>query len=379
MAVECRIVSKKVRAAMRYLLNLPLLAALFGIWWLVKFRLLDDEPGLGPSLAVAIGTISCWVLVAVVLAGCILTGAFDWLQMQSRGGSFALVLGVFGLVTLLSLASIGIAMEAAPSIRAWQMTTAPAARLVTIGIPVVLLTYSACLINGPTIWRMMTGWQYGVLMVLAGLSLVAIYVSVGEINRRQEIASANQAADQLAADSQGQEQRRAMQALSDADPLIQWDQFVGANVPADVRAEALRRIAARPTLEADLTAALTNENTLWSNEALSLMLQLAFKPSPALEAPVRTAFAHWTAALRDKSNDTGGDGDRYVDLYQTPQLGRALSVTKLMAEQSGIDLGDALDAIQQAVVEVYPTSSAAASFPGEVADMKRQIRAILAK
>jgi hypothetical protein len=50
----------------------------------------------------------------------------------------------------------------------------------------------------------------------------------------------------------------------------------------------------------------------------------------------------------------------------------------MMAAKARVDLGDALDVVRQAVVECYPTSQAAATFPSRVADMKQQIKAILA-
>lgn len=359
-------------------MNLPLIGVLLAIWWLVKFRLLEDRAGLEASVAVGVGTISSWVLLAVLLFGCAMVGAFDWLPVSGRTSVFAAVLGSFACVVVLSLTPIGIAMETADARQQWSSVTVAAAQLVAIGVPVVLSAYAACLLNGPDTWRAAAGWQYLFLGVVLALCLAAGYVSLVEWRRQQAIADQNQAQEQIVDDARAQEQRRAMQALSDVDPLIQWDQFVGANVPEDVRAEALRRIAGRPTLEADLTAALTNENTLWSNEVIWLMLQLDFKPSSALEPPVRVAVTHWAASLRDKSNDTAGDGDRYVDLYQSAQLDRVLAVTRMMAAKARVDLGDALDVVRQAVVECYPTSQAAATFPSRVADMKQQIKAILA-
>jgi hypothetical protein len=369
---------KENTGAMRYFVNLPLLGVLFAIWWLVKFRLLDDKSGLEASVAVGVGTISSWVLLAVALIGCVAAGGFDWLPLNSRVSVFAAVLGSFAVVVVLSLASIGIAMEAADAGRQWSASTIWAARLVTIGVPVALVAYVAVLLNGPDTWRAAAGWQYLFLAVLGGLGLVAGYISIGELQRQQAIAAANQAQEQIADDARGQEQRRAMQALTDTDPLIQWDQYVGANVPEDVRTEALRRIAKRPSLETDLTAALTNPNTLWSNEVLWLMLQLDFKPSKALEHPVRVAIANWAASLRDKSNDTAGDGDRYVDLYQPAQLDRVLDVARMMAGKAKIDLSEALDSVQRVVTEVYPTSQAAGTFPNRVAKTKLDIKALLA-
>ena len=49
-----------------------------------------------------------------------------------------------------------------------------------------------------------------------------------------------------------------------------------------------------------------------------------------------------------------------------------------MASGAGLDLSDRLDRLQTVVIEGYPKSSAASTFPGEVEATKKQIAAALA-
>ena len=80
-------------------------------------------------------------------------------------------------------------------------------------------------------------------------------------------------------------------ALTDADPLLKWYQYSTYASPDDVRLEAMRRIAARPNLDAELVAVLGSENPLWAGEGVRFVADLPITPSPALVDAVRGASA----------------------------------------------------------------------------------------
>src|SRR5262249_47951886 len=142
------------------------------------------------------------------------------------------------------------------------------------------------------------------LAVTGLLCLVAVVVSFRELQRMDEVAQVDAATAQHQAEQEAEQQRRAFATLTDADPLAAWDAYLSDVVPADVRAEALRRIAARPQLEAELARALASDNGNWSAEALSLIVRVPFVPSASIVPPVRDAVAAYAEGLAHEADQT---------------------------------------------------------------------------
>ena len=75
---------------------------------------------------------------------------------------------------------------------------------------------------------------------------------------------------------------------------------------------------------------------------------------------------------------SSNDFDDYVDSWYEERLAAALVISKKIAASAGVDLSDALRDLQSAVVEAYPKSRSAKTYPGQVAATTKQIEAILA-
>jgi hypothetical protein len=231
--------------------------------------------------------------------------------------------------------------------------------------------------------------RYGALGTIGLLGLVAAATSLQEMGRWDAASRAGAAARVQREAESVQETRRAFAAMSDDATLFDWYAYVGDNVPADVQTEALRRIALRPRLEAELAEALASDNTLWTRAVLRLIAALPVQPSAALEQPLRAALAvitdevrAWSTATRYRQNETVPD-DRALDMYEgysqqstSGTLQTTLAVAERMAA-AGVDLRDAIDAMQQAAA-LSTKSEAARYFPAQAAAAKARIAQILA-
>jgi hypothetical protein len=200
---------------------------------------------------------------------------------------------------------------------------------------------------------------------------------VRELGRQAREAQADAAAISREADAQADQQRRDFATLTDADPLFGWSAYLSDNVPPDVRAEARRRIAARPQTEADLAQALASDNGNWSAEALWLIVKLPITPSRALVSPVRDMLAAFAEQLTLESKDVASDGGKRLDDYPSYRLEVILQVAERLAESAGADLRDSIDGVVRAVA-LYPKSDTAHWFPAKAADAKARIGKTLA-
>lgn len=369
---------------MRYLLNLPLLAAVFGIALFLYLAVLSERPSggdaqMGQALALVFAAVIYTLGLAIALLGSVFAGGFDWIPVADRGGRLVVVLLGFVLLGLLCFASISIAMETTGSDQRWSHGVVVASRWVAIGMPTILALYVAWAINAPVELRSIVVLRYGLLAGIAIFGALAGFVTLKEIARSNQQAAEAALAAQQEEDEKIQETRRAFAALTDADPLVTWDIYVGYyNIPDDIRETALQRIAARPHLEAELTEALASDNHLWVQEALSLLARLNFAPSAGLADPVRGAIDRLTVQLAEEAKAENYDGDRYIDYYRASLLKTVREAAVKMAQGPGLDLSDRLDRLQQVVIEGYPKSAAASSFPREVAASKQEIAVALA-
>jgi hypothetical protein len=261
--------------------------------------------------------------------------------------------------------------------RMFGASQATLSRVVAFGLPFVLLLYALWVVNAPAVKRDAPAFHGAALGAVALLCLVAAVVSVRELGRQAREAQADAAAISREADAQADQQRRDFATLTDADPLFRWSAYLSDNVPPDVRAEARRRIAARPQTEVDLAQALASDNGNWSAEALWLIVKLPITPSRALVSPVRDMLAAFAEQLTLESKDVASDGGKRLDDYPSYRLEVILQVAERLAESAGADLRDSIDGVVRAVA-LYPKSDTAHWFPAKAADAKARIGKTLA-
>ncbi len=201
-----------------------------------------------------------------------------------------------------------------------------------------------------------------------------------------EIASerATAARYQQMEDERDAETRSGFAKLTDADPLRNWIGYTDRFTPDDVRQAALHGLAVRPTLEPDLVVVLGSSvvgssSMEWTDQAFLAVAAIPFQPSAALEAPLRRRIGRLAEVIRTvRRPGADSDYDTYVDRWFDDRLAAALVIARKMAEGAGVDLSDALRDLQSAVVEAYPKSNAAKTYPGQVAATAKQIEAAIA-
>ena len=110
--------------------------------------------------------------------------------------------------------------------------------------------------------------------------------------------------------------RAGFAKLTDTDPLRNWVGYTDRFTPDDIRQAALRRLAARPTLEPNLIAALGSSDAELADDTFLVVAAIPFQPSAALEAPIHA----WIGRLADKIRTVrrpgeDSDYDTYVDRW----------------------------------------------------------------
>jgi hypothetical protein len=116
-----------------------------------------------------------------------------------------------------------------------------------------------------------------------------------------------------------------------------------------------------------------------SERAFLLPAAIPFEPSAALGEPLRARIGRLAQEIRTlRKPGSSNDFDDYVDSWYEERLAAALVMSKKIAASAGVDLSDALRDLQSAVVEAYPKSRAAKSYPGQVTATTKQIEALLA-
>jgi hypothetical protein len=367
---------------MRYLLNLPLLGALLCGGLVAHLTLLatprGGDAGLGAAFALTFGGIFFWILVAITVLGCALAGGFEWIAAEGTGSRFMLVLMGFGAIALIAFLPFGIAIETAGRIESarWSPATIWASRAAGLGLPILLLAYAAWLINAPEPDRALPAVRFAALAGIGALMIAGAVVSIQELSRWNRDSMAKMAAQRAVEDEKALAHRRAFEALTDADPLLAWNQYTYHSSPDDIRLEAMRRIAARPNLDAELIAVLASENENWAAEGVRYVAELSFSPSPALAEAVRQRLDAYAKQLADGAKVVTYDGDKRLDYYERSQLREALAAARRLAEVPGADLRPQVEALQRAVV-LYPKSEMAGQFPREAAETQKYIAARL--
>src|SRR5205823_1394585 len=88
------------------------------------------------------------------------------------------------------------------------------------------------------------------------------------------------------------------------------------------------------------------------------------RPPPWGE-PLRARIARLAQEIRTlRKPGSSNDFDDYVDSWYDERLAAALVMSKKIAASAGVDLSDTLRDLQSAVVEAYPKSRSAKTYPG---------------
>jgi hypothetical protein len=138
----------------------------------------------------------------------------------------------------------------------------------------------------------------------------------------------------------------------------------------------MRRIAARPDLDAELIAVLASENPLWAQEGVRFAADLEFSPSPALAEAVRTRLDAYAKTLTDEAAIVTYDGDKRLDYYEASRLREGLRAARRLADVPRADLRPQIAALRRAVA-LYPKSDMASRFPREADEAEKYISARL--
>jgi hypothetical protein len=377
---------------MKYLLNLPLaVAALLQVWFASLVFMSgpwsgwSDGPSRGAMVLVMLEPVALvWILLLPVIAGSVFADAFDWLPIRRRWLQLTLVLGASVLIGILVVPCVLVAIgESAAVGRTEDKHFGPVliggATIAATVVPLIVMACLAWLLDAPPLARHAALPRRISLTALALLALIGGVLGTDML--REEIAVTRETAAryQRMDDERAAMTRAGFAKLTDADPLRYWVGYTDRFTPDDIRQAALRRLAARPTLEPDLIAALGSSDTELADDTFFVVAVIPFQPTAALEAPIRA----WIGRLADKIRTVrrpgeDSDYDSYVDRWFAERLAAVLTVSKKMAENAGVDLSDALRDLQSAIAEAYPKSDAAKTYPRAVAAERARIDATLA-
>jgi hypothetical protein len=394
---------------MKYLLNLPLaLAALFqagfaslalmsGPWagW-------EDGPSRGAMAYILFeAALAAWLPLVIAGLGAVFTDAFDSAPVIHRARRRLAML----VATLTAAVAIGASMVVAigDSAATGGSDFAPYGALpVVIAkfggtiVPLVVIAWLFWLIDAPSPLRH-APWPRG--MAFAALALTVPGFVIGADGLRQEIvAEGKLAASYKVEEDQNEAQNAAhFASLTDASPLSSWGGYATNNVyyakrfrrtEDEMRDTALRRLAARPTLQADLAQDLVSKDRYDSlahdsDTAFLLVARVQFVPGAALEAPLRMAMSRIAAEMRrtgpgDKWTADSDILDSYIRSDYAERLTASLGVAKKMAEGPGVDLRDALGELQTTAISAYPKTKTAETYRRDVSATDTAIGAILA-
>ena len=322
--------------------------------------------GLGATLLIAAAMALRWVLLALALSHCVVAGGFVWLRAQ--GWRWVAVMLGHAALGGLSAMSMFAFLEAhsMSGLPGWLGGTMHLVAQLGCTVPAVMVLVFLCVVTRPA--PVLAGSAAGAMAGVGAGALAGVLVVAAMLAQDEMYARGRVEADRLAAETHDGATRERFAMLTDADPLLKWDEFVGANVPADVSTEALRRLSVRPGLERDLEAAMTCDchNPLWSKELLWLFVNIPYTPTAGMAGPVGQAMAALTANLGDSARAAREDErDIYVDRYLNRDLEVVPGAALKLARAAKVDLRPAVLEMRRAVLEHYPRSEAASRFPGE--------------
>ena len=393
---------------MKYILNVPLaLAALCQ----VNFAALALMPGPwagwedGPSRgAMAFSmfevALAAWLPLVVAALGAVCAGAFDWPPVVRRGRRRAAMSVATLVVAAAIAASMVVALSDSAAVGGHDFANYGAlpVSIATIGgtiVPLVATAWLFWLIDAPLALRH-AAWPRRI--AFAALAFTAPGFVIGADGLRQEIlAEGKLAASYRVEEDQNEAQNVGHFAtLTDASPLSSWGAYATNDVyyaerfrraEDEMRDAALKRLAARPTLEADLATDLLSRNKYDSfardsDIAFLLVARVPFAPSAALEAPLRNAMSRIAVEIRKAGPGQEWPGesdtlDSYIRSDFAERLAASLVIAKRMAA-AGVDLRDALRELQSTAIAAYPKTKTAMTYQRDVVAADPVIAAALA-
>jgi hypothetical protein len=381
---------------MKYLLNVPLAVAALCQVGFASLALMpgpwagwEDGPSRGAMAFIMLEmALAAWLPLLVAALGAVFTDAFDWSPVIHRGRRRA----AMSVATLFVAAAIAASMVVALSDSAAvgghdfaQYGALPVA-IATIGgtiVPLVAIAWLFWLIDAPLPQRH-AAWPQRI--ALGALAFTAPGFVIGVVGLGQEIVAEGRLAASYKLEEDENEAQNAARfaSLTDASPLSSWGAYAtNTSYYADrfrraedeMREAALKRLAARPTLEADLAKDLLSRNKYDSfardsDIAFLLVARVQFVPTAALEMPLRNAMSRIAAEMRKAGPGQAWPGDSdtldsYIRSEYAERLAASLVIAKRMTA-AGVDLRDALRELQSTAIAAYPKTKTAMTYERDV-------------
>ena len=301
---------------MKYMFNVPLAVAALLHAWFISLVLMaspwsgwGDGPSRGAMVLVMLQPVLLsWLLLTPVVIGAVFAGGFGWLRVHRQWLRLTLALLGSLLIAILTLPCIAIAIGISAAVAdsdslAFGLLAKASSLLVATLAPLILMGWLAWVINAPPAKR---GAVLPGAAGLAALLLTALtggILGTGMLAEEIAVERATAARYQKMDDERDAATHSGFAKLTDADPLWKWAGYTDRFTPEDVRQPALRRLAARPTLEPDLIAALAAPDF-----GLARCGQRLRKGVPASRGhPVRAVLRPGGAAARQDQPARPGD------------------------------------------------------------------------
>jgi hypothetical protein len=376
---------------MKYVLNLPLaLAALFQAWFASLVLMSapwggwEDGPSRGAMVLVMLEPAAfCWGFLLLAMLGAAFTDSFDWLPIERRWLRRTLVAGAAPLIVALAIPCVGVGIEGSAAVGGRGAehigTLLPVgAPIVAVLLPFILAGWLAWMIDVPPPRRdalLPRGIGLGALALTV---LIGGPLGTGMLADEIRTERATSLRNQEMIDEREVAEREGYAKLTDATELRTWQGYTDRFTPNAMREAALKRLAVRPTLEPDLARMLSSSELQQVENALILVQQIQFKPSAALDPPLREAIARLAENMRISRREGSHDFDSYADSWYPDRLAATVAAAKKMADGAGADLREPMHQMQAALLEAYPKSKVGRNYPREVAAADKYIDGALA-
>jgi hypothetical protein len=303
-----------------------------------------------------------WILLAAILIVAAIRGtAPAWIKIAS------------GLLYPLSAAATFVpAFYASPFYG--SSAYSPRVALGLTLLPPLLAAYALLVVRFPTAASPV---KSAVILGIAGV------LSIGQLG----IVAAGLLPSEQARNEQAREEDAKSAAyfanLTDASPLREWSFYAvdDYHTAKPWREAALQRLASRPTLQVDLARELVSSDRDYADKAFLLVARVEFRPSAALEAPLRSAMARIAAEIRNEfavpfsgNNDTL---DSIVRGEYAERLTASLVIATRMADSAGVDLRDGLRTLESAASVTFRQTKTAETYRQDVAAAEPKIEALL--
>jgi hypothetical protein len=244
-------------------------------------------------------------------------------------------------------------------------------------LPPLLAAYALLVVGFPTAASpVKSAAILGIAGVLSigQLGIVAAGLLPSEQARNEQARQAREEDAKFAAD---------FAKLTDASPLREWSFYAVNDYHAakPLQEAALQRLASRPTLQTDLALELVSSDYQYAYRAFLLVARVEFRPSAALEAPLRSVMARIATDIRNRfAVPFSGDNDTLDSIIRgeyAEQLTASLVIATRMADSAGVDLRDGLRTLESAASVTFRQTKTAETYQRDVAAAEPKIEALL--